>query len=152
MQQPRMQKKWISPPGLKGFGLGALAVSLMAVVWVSLYGLTEAASRTSIVVFSAKWCASCREVTPIVQEIGQQNGIQVQEIDVDAQNAPAQARTYGLSIPSGNLPQVYLVQGGTSSVLFDGSNYRMGRGQIVRTTVLQNLQRGLGSSSAASGK
>ncbi len=145
MQKKRMRQNWIQPRGLKGFGMGVLAVSLMALLWVGLYGLSEAASRTSIVVFSAKWCASCREVTPIVREIGQQNGIQVQEIDVDAQNAPAQARTYGLSIPSGNLPQVYLVQGGTSSVLFDGSNYRMGRGQIVRTTVLQNLQRAQGS-------
>lgn len=119
--------------------LGLVGMSLAINLWA------QAAGRSTVVVFEANWCASCREVIPVVREIAGQNGLGVQEIDVDAQNAPAQARSYGLNIPTGDLPQVYLVTNGSSSVLFDGRNYRFGKTDVIRATVLQNLRQSLGS-------
>lgn len=127
--------------------LGAVTLGL---VGVSLAMMVQAAARSTVVVFEANWCASCREVIPVVREIAAQNNLGMQEIDVDAQNAPAQARNYGLNIPTGDLPQVYLVTNGSSSVLFDGRNYRFGKTDAIRATVLQNLHQSLGS--GASGR
>lgn len=103
----------------------------------------QAAARSQIVVFDANWCASCREVVPIIQEVASQNGVAVREIDVDSPNAPEQAKSYGLSIPTRQLPQAYLVKNGNVTLLLDGHQFRSGQSDAIRATVLQNLQQGL---------
>jgi len=104
-----------------------------------------AAKKTanSLVMFTASWCAACRPVGPIVQDVAGQNNLSYQSIDVDFQNAPAMAADYGLTIPNADLPQVYLVKGGRVSLLFDGRGFRLGKEEIVRTTILNNLQQSL---------
>jgi len=100
-----------------------------------------AATRASIILFNANWCASCREVTPIVQDIASQNSLGFTQIDVDAQTAPKEARNYGLSIPNDGPPQVYFVDRGRSTLLYNGKDYKFGYGDAARATILQNLQK-----------
>jgi thiol-disulfide isomerase/thioredoxin len=100
-----------------------------------------AATRGNIVLFTANWCASCREVNPIVQEIATQNSLGITQIDVDAQTAPKQARNYGLSIPNDGPPQVYYVDRGRSTLLYNGKDYKFGYGDMARATILRNLQK-----------
>lgn len=100
-----------------------------------------AATRGNIVLFNANWCASCREVAPIVQDVASQNNLGVTQIDVDAQTAPKEARNYGLSIPSDGPPQVYYVDRGRSTLLYNGKDYKFGYSDMARSTILRNLQR-----------
>jgi thiol-disulfide isomerase/thioredoxin len=102
---------------------------------------TWAAARGNVVVFSANWCASCREVLPVVREVASQNSMSVTEIDVDAQTAPKQARGLGLSIPSDEPPQVFLVDHGKTTLLYSGKGFKFGYPDAVRATILQNLQK-----------
>ena len=100
-----------------------------------------AATRGNIVLFNANWCASCREVDPIVRDIASQNGLSITAIDVDAPTAPKEARNYGLSIPNDGPPQVYYVDHGRSTLLYNGKDYKFGYGDAARTTILQSLQK-----------
>ena len=100
-----------------------------------------AASRGNMVVFSANWCASCREVLPIVHDVASQNGMGVTEIDVDSQTAPKQARALGLSMPNDEPPQVFYVDRGRATLLYNGKNFKFGYPDAVRAALLQNLQR-----------
>lgn len=100
-----------------------------------------AAPRGTVVVFNANWCASCREVLPIVREVAGQNSMSIVEIDIDSQQAPKQARTLGLSMPNDEPPQVFYVDRGRSTLLYSGKQFKYGSGDAVRATVLQNLQR-----------
>ena len=100
-----------------------------------------AASRGTLVLFSANWCASCRDVLPVIREIAGQNNLDVAQIDVDSQEAPREARHYGLSIPNEEPPQVYFLNRGRATLVYNGKGYRVGGGvAAVRTTLLQNLQ------------
>lgn len=102
---------------------------------------TWAAARGNVVVFSANWCASCREVLPVVRDVAAQNGLSVTEIDVDSQAAPKQAQNLGLSIPNDEPPQVFYVNRGRSTLLYSGKNFKFGYADTVRASLLQNLQR-----------
>jgi thiol-disulfide isomerase/thioredoxin len=103
--------------------------------------VTFAAGRGSLVVFDANWCASCREVLPIVRDVAGQNGLSVTEIDVDGQTAPKQAQSLGLSVPNEEPPQVYYVNRGRATLIYNGKGFKFGSGDAVRATLLQNLQR-----------
>jgi len=94
----------------------------------------------AIVVFNAGWCASCRNVVPIAQNVARQNNLGSAVIDVDAQDAPAQAADYGLSIPKNPPPQVYFVNGGKVTLLYDGAQYRYGQDDAVRADILNRLK------------
>lgn len=104
-----------------------------------------AANRGTVVVFDANWCASCREIMPIARDVASQNSLGFAEIDIDFQDAPKQARSHGLSIPNDEPPQVFYVNRGRSVLLYSGRNYKFGSGDSARATILQNLQRVLGS-------
>ncbi len=118
-------------------------ITLLAIT--ALIGLVvpalAASGKDQFVVFNANWCASCREVLPIVREVAMQNGILVREIDVDDQRAPSQARQLGLDIPSNDPPQVYLIHNGGISLVLDGRNFQYGKPELIRSRLLQNLQR-----------
>lgn len=102
-----------------------------------------AANRGNMVVFTANWCASCREVLPIVREVASQNSIGVTEIDVDAPTAPKQAQGVGLAVPNEGPPQVFFVNHGRSSLIYNGKNYKFGYQDAAKATILQNLQKAL---------
>ncbi|MEB3286638.1 MAG: thioredoxin family protein [Vampirovibrionales bacterium] len=127
--------------------LMSAAVLLVAAAAILAGGLlsapkAEAAKRTAnaIVIFTANWCASCRTVIPVAQEVASQNGLGVETIDVDKQDAPSQASDFGLSIPSADLPQVYYVNNGRITLLFDARQYKFAKPEIIRTQILSNLQ------------
>lgn len=117
---------------------------ILVVVSITMLWTATAADRATLVVFNANWCASCREVVPVVRDIASQNNLTVREIDVDSQTAPKEARSYGLSIPNDEPPQVYLVSRGRVTLLYNGRAYRMGYSESARAAILQNLQQSLG--------
>ncbi|WP_373533294.1 thioredoxin family protein [Vampirovibrio sp.] len=123
-----------------------IALLVLSVVGISVSkGLLAgwAASRPGMVVFTANWCASCREVVPLVRDIASQNNISVSEIDVDSAAAPKQAQGLGLAMPQEEPPQVFFVNKGRSVLIYNGKNYRFGYQDAAKTTILQNLQRAL---------
>lgn len=123
-----------------------IALMVLSVTGISVgKGLLSAwaASRGSMVVFSANWCASCREVVPIVREVASQNSISVTEIDVDSATAPKQARDMGLAIPQDEPPQVFFVDKGRSTLIYNGKSYKFGYQEAAKATILQNLQKAL---------
>lgn len=139
-------------PRISGKSLMALLGSLLAVTVFVAPALNQAlaAGRGTMVIFNANWCASCREVVPIAQEIAGQNGMTVRQIDVDAQDAPKQASSLGLSIPNGEPPQIFYVNRGRSILLYNGRGYKFGYSDAVRSTILQNLQQVLQSGASGS--
>src|SRR5690606_165889 len=86
----------------------------------------RAFAQDQVVVFTANWCASCREVVPVVREVVQQNGLPAVVIDVDSQYAPREASRYGLSVPTEAPPQVFLVRESRIIRLYNGEQYRFG--------------------------
>lgn len=116
-----------------------LTIPLLLMVWGAI-NTVWAAGNGTLVFFHANWCASCRDVLPIVQEIAGQNNLTLLQIDVDNQNAPQQARNFGLSIPSEEPPQVYCMNHGRATLIYNGKNYRSGGSNTARATILQNLQ------------
>jgi thiol-disulfide isomerase/thioredoxin len=117
---------------LMALGVAVAAGSLLA-GW--------SAGRGTLVVFDANWCASCRELVPVIKDVAGQNSLSVSEIDVDAQDAPKQAHSYGLTIPNDEPPQVYFVSRGRATQIYNGKGYKFGYSDAARATILQNLQR-----------
>jgi thiol-disulfide isomerase/thioredoxin len=123
-----------------------IALMVLSVVGISVAkGVLSgwAVSRGTMVVFTANWCASCREVIPLVRDIASQNNIAVSEIDVDSVSAPKQAQGLGLSVPQDEPPQVFFVNKGHAVLIYNGKNYRFGYQDAAKTTILQNLQTAL---------
>ena len=114
---------------------------LSAGILLIIVGGQAQAEDANIVLFNANWCAQCREIDPIVQEVADQNHLPVKEIDVDDQNAPREVKTMGLSIPTKRLPQIYLLSQGKAILLFDGAKTSFGNDiQAIRATLLQRLR------------
>lgn len=124
------------------FQRAILALSSMAIL-ASSFASAWSQDKGNVVVFQANWCASCREVVPIAREVAGQNGVNVVVIDVDAPDAPKQARSYGVGIPNDEPPQVFYTNKGRTTLLFNGRGYKRGSGNAARTTILQNLQQAL---------
>ncbi len=123
-----------------------VAAGVVAILSLSVSkGLLDgwAATRGNMVVFNANWCASCREVVPIVREVAAQNSISVTEIDVDSATAPKQAQGLGMGIPHDEPPQVFYVEKGRSTLIYNGKGYKFGYQDAAKTTILQNLQKAL---------
>ncbi len=119
-----------------------LGLGVVLFMFIIMFGLTafSANKNMSLVVFTANWCANCRDVVPMAQNVATTQGVSVTVIDVDASNAPKQAEKLGLSIPTRDLPQIYLKTGGTSRLVFDGSRYIYGQTEQVRMTLLKSLK------------
>ena len=115
--------------------------------------LAARAADRGIVVLNANWCYSCREIIPITQEVGRQNNLNVTVIDIEAQDAPRLARTYGISIPNDRgqqAPWVYFVDRGRTVQIYSGASYRAGYGDAVRASLISNLQTVMGPPAASS--
>jgi thiol-disulfide isomerase/thioredoxin len=114
------------------------------IVLIWLVGFSQqswALSRGTLVMFHANWCASCRQVLPVIKEIATQNNMTFLEIDVDSQDAPKQARNVGLSIPGDEPPQIYSLSRGRTTLIYNGKTFRSGSdADSIRAIILQNLQ------------
>lgn len=86
-----------------------------------------AALQPRVVVFTASWCAACREVVPQVQGLAKAQNLSVELIDVDDAEAATEAKGEGLSIPHKELPQVYLLGGKQPTLWVDGTGYKLGQ-------------------------
>lgn len=121
----------------------ALGVAFILTMSLGRSAIIWAAARGNMVLFTANWCASCREIDPIIHEVASQNSLSVTEIDVDAQTAPKDARNYGLTIPNDGPPQLYYVDKGRATLIYNGKDYKFGYTDAARTMILQNLQQAL---------
>ncbi len=132
MKTERIKKRLINY-----LGLGA--VFLMFLV---MFGLTafSASKDVSYVVFTANWCANCREIIPIAQSVSASQGVPITLIDVDASNAPKQAKQFKLTIPTRDLPQIYLKTQSGAQLIFDGSHYSYGQTDEVRTLLMNQIK------------
>ncbi len=94
-----------------------------------------------LLVFTANWCANCRQVVPVVNDVARQQRVEVVTIDVDSSNAPSQAKRYGVGILETDLPHVYLLRNGKPTLVIDGKNYIYGEDTMVRGEILSALGR-----------
>lgn len=62
-------------------------------------------SGTPVVVdFWAEWCAPCRQMSPIIEELAAEHGEKVKFVSLDTDQNPQTAMAYGIvSIPSFNV-------------------------------------------------
>lgn len=122
--------------------LTAVVLGLLALITLigALSAIFAADRSPTLVVFTANWCASCRDVVPVVQQVGSQSRMNVVVIDVDRQDAPKTAQSYSLNIPTTEPPQVFYVNGGQVRQVYNGKDFRFGYEDMVRSTIEQNLQ------------
>lgn len=133
-------KKSYSQGAYAGLMLCMLVILLKAVLLV--VGPTAiAANGQKLVIFTAQWSAKSRDVTPIVQSVAQQTGASLQQIDVDAQNAPNAAKALGLTIPTTEPPQVYLIHQGQAQLLLDGKSYNYSNANALKTQLLNQINK-----------
>jgi thiol-disulfide isomerase/thioredoxin len=102
------------------------------------------AAEAQLVMFTASWCASCRDVMPVVESLASSQGLPIVLIDVDEPKAPQQASAKGLAIPSKELPQVYLLQANRASLVFDGEGYVLGHRTAAQQSLSNKLNQALG--------
>jgi thiol-disulfide isomerase/thioredoxin len=112
----------------------ALTLGIVWLAFVSIVPL-KAANPDQMVVFTARWCASCATLVPGVQEVIKKLGIPFTLVDVDSPSAPTQASKFGLSIPRENLPQGYYIRGGAPSLVLNGKLYHAGQAAKARQDV-----------------
>ena len=64
--------------------------------------------KPTVVDFWAEWCAPCRQIAPIIKELANQYGDQVNIVKVDVDSNPAIAGRYGVR----SIPTVLGISGG----------------------------------------
>lgn len=119
-------------------GLLALALTLGWLMSLNVLNdrhlLPLQAESDHIVVFTARWCASCSTLVPSVENVAKRLAIPFIKIDVDDTKATAQARQFGLEIPRSDLPQAYYIQSsGKQTLVLNGKLYRPNQAQQVDT-------------------
>ncbi len=125
-----------------------LASLLLAVLMAGFWGVSQAAkpvapAQPTVVVLSASWCGTCREISPMVRKVVSSSpelGLKLVTLDVDGSSAPAQAEQYGISVSGSNVPQVYLFSNGKTVLLFNGKNYKFGQSKAAEAEIRQRLQ------------
>jgi len=103
----------------------------------------KSSDTPALVVLSASWCASCREINPVIRRIVETSpelGLKVVTLDVDSGDAPSNASAYGITVAGTDVPQVYLFSNGKTVLLFNGRNYRMGQAKAVESQIRNQLQ------------
>lgn len=123
--------------------LQSLLFSLL-VLLAALAPTLAHASEAQLVMFTASWCASCRDLMPVVERLASAQGLPLLLIDVDEANAPKQASAKGIAIPSKELPQVYLLQANRASLVFDGEGYVLGHRTTAQQSLSNKLNQALG--------
>jgi thiol-disulfide isomerase/thioredoxin len=126
---------------LKRLDLMFVLALVLGIIWFAFVSVVplKAANPDQMVVFTAKWCASCATLVPGVQEVTKKLAIPFTLIDVDSPSAPTQAGNFGLTIPRDNLPQGYYIRGGTPSLVLNGKLYHAGQAAKARQDVEGSL-------------
>ncbi len=122
-------KRWLFVTGLLGIILAVSMTSVMA-----------QQRPPTLVVLTANWCGTCREVLPIVQRVAPSGGANVVILDVDSDTTAKEAAQYGISVEGSDVPQVYLSNKGKTTMLFNGKNYKFGQTAQVESKLRQGLQ------------
>ncbi|MEB3245190.1 MAG: thioredoxin family protein [Vampirovibrionales bacterium] len=116
--------------------------SLVAIAAGLIVARVSIAADKTLVVFTAGWCANCRDVIPVIEDVAREQGLAVVMVDVDKQDAPKLAKTYNLAVPSLEPPQVYYIMGTQKTLLFDGRNYNPAQpASKLKSQLLQQLPR-----------
>jgi thiol-disulfide isomerase/thioredoxin len=115
-----------------------LATIAMLSVIVKPYAWSAARSK-ALVIFDANWCALCREVYPIAQDVAMQNGLPLIKIDLDDPAAVSQAKNLGLTIPASDPPVVYYVDSTRNALLLQGNVVGYGQPERIRSLLMQQL-------------
>jgi thiol-disulfide isomerase/thioredoxin len=123
--------------------LPTLLLPVLALLLGGLASFAQAADA-QLVMFTATWCASCRDVMPVVERLASGQGLPIVLIDVDEPNAPQQASSKGLAIPSKELPQVYLLQANRASLVFDGEGYVLGHRMAAQQSLTAKINQATG--------
>jgi hypothetical protein len=116
----------------------SLVLGLIWLLCVNIMPL-NAATADHMVVFTARWCASCATLVPGVQEVTRKMGIPLTLVDVDSPNASTQAAQFGLAIPRENLPQGYYVRNEVPNLVLNGKLYHAGQAAKARQDVEGHL-------------
>jgi thiol-disulfide isomerase/thioredoxin len=126
---------------LKRLDLMFVLVVILGIAWLAFIKMVplRAATPDQMVVFTARWCASCATLVPGVQEVTKKLSIPFTLIDVDSPSAPTQASKFGLDIPRENLPQGYYVRDGAPSLVLNGKLYHAGQAAKARQDVEGSL-------------
>jgi thiol-disulfide isomerase/thioredoxin len=90
---------------------------LSSVILLNSFLTARSDKGPTILVFTANWCASCREVMPAVQGLVSQKGFLMQLVDVDQEVAVKLAKDYGLTLNRLDPPRVYYISPGKPPVL-----------------------------------
>jgi len=118
-----------------GLVMGVLSATV--VVHTAMVGFSQ-----EMVMFTANWCAGCREVQPVVQQLATQRGLKVTIIDVDKPDAPKLSQQFGLDIPKRELPQVYAqAKKGQSTLIYDGATHLWGQPEAIQAKIAGQLER-----------
>jgi thiol-disulfide isomerase/thioredoxin len=136
-------KPKVLKPSTSGLGhlslLLCVLVLLFKVIGLFLNPYAVASGGERMLIFTAQWSAKSRDILPLVQSLGQQAGVSVQIIDVDAPEAPSVAKSIGMSIPSSEPPQVYLLRNGQVQLLLDSKNYNYSNKETIKASILNHL-------------
>ena len=65
-------------------------------------------TKPVLVDFWAEWCGTCRQVSPILDEISAEYGDKIEIVKVNVDNEPALAQQYGIV----SIPALQVFQGG----------------------------------------
>jgi thiol-disulfide isomerase/thioredoxin len=76
----------------------------------------------TLLMFTASWCASCRDVLPSVKAYAASKGYPVQVIDVDDANAQGISRQLGLTINQVSPPMVFLTGVGHPQIIINDAS------------------------------
>lgn len=115
----------------------ALSKHVLSGLFSAVLLLSGQAFASDMVMFTASWCAGCREVLPVAQQVASEKGFNLVTIDVDKPDAPKQCKAYGLDIPKKSLPQVFKVDGGNQTLIYDGSQHAWGQPAVIKNKLSQ---------------
>lgn len=138
--------------GIKSNRMIALFIAMLLGIslWAPLQPTVAVArnsesNQATVVVLTASWCGTCREIIPVVQRVANSASqpLQVVILDVDDNSSPNRARQYGITITGSDVPQVYLFNEGKTTLLFSGENYKFGKSQEAERQIRQQIESSL---------
>ena len=101
--------------------------------------------QPAIVVLSADWCAKCRDMNDIVSDTLTESGAanwRIITLDVDNPSTQDVSKRYGILLQGADIPQVYALWGGKTTLLLGAKEYQLGHeeeGQSLLQSRLKQL-------------
>lgn len=131
--------------------LTVTVLAVLGMIFITRLASESYAARSSkpanpaVVVLTASWCGTCREINPVVSRVvNSYPDLEMVLLDVDSSSAPSDAGKYGITIAGGSdLPQVYLYNEGRTILLFSGKGYKFGHSKQAEQQIRQQLENNL---------